>query len=191
MFGDEYTTRNQVTPELVKKRSKTLAAIIKPLAPASILEVGCNIGINLISILPWMPSPSVVVGVEPNEKARRVAEITGMQVFKVFPDSGQKLHFFDNFFDIVFTCGVLIHCDLSDAEKMAREMLRVARRYVLIMEYFNKQDQEIEYQGLKDLLWKRNWPEHLRSWGYGKQISCGFAGKDQGFDDVHWWVYKK
>lgn len=190
-FGNNYTQRNQINPELIKKRAKTLEIIIKPLTPVSILEVGCNIGINLIACLPFMRPPAVVAGVEPNLKARRIAEITGMQAFRVFPDIGQNLEFFDSFFDLVFTCGVLIHCELSDAEKAAKEMLRVAKKQVLFMEYFNKTDMEMEYQGIKGLLWKRNWPEYFKSWGFGKQISCGFAGKDQGFDDVHWWIYKK
>ena len=190
-FGDEYTQRNRLTPELIQKRTKVLESIIKPLNPASVLEVGCNIGLNMIACLPFMRPPAVISGVEPNLKARRVAEMTGMQAFKVFPDVGQKLEFFDNFFDVVFTCGVLIHCELTDAEKIAKEMLRVARKYVFFMEYFNKVDMEIEYHGIKGLLWKRNWPEHFKDWGYGKQISCGFSGKEQGFDDVHWWVYKK
>ncbi len=190
-FGDEYTKRNLISPELIKKRTKTLSAIIKPLNPASVLEVGCNMGLNLISCLGFLQLPAVVAGVEPNQKARRIAEMSGMQAFKVFPDVGQNLGFFDEFFDLVFTSGVLIHCELSEAEKVAKEMLRVARKYVLFMEYFNKADVEIEYRGVKGLLWKRNWPEHFRTWGFGKQISCGFAGKEQGFDDVHWWVYKK
>lgn len=180
-----------IQPEVLQKRSRTLESIIRPLAPVSILEVGCNVGFNLIACLSFMRPPCVLAGVEPNQKVRRIAEMSGMQAFKVFPDVGQDLQFFDNFFDLVFTCGVLIHCDLPDAEKIAREMLRVARKNILIMEYFNKDDVEVEYRGIKGLLWKRNWPEKLKSWGYGKQVSCGFAGKEQGFDDVHWWVYKK
>ncbi len=190
-FGDNYTKRNFLSPELIKKRSKKFEEIIKPLIPVSLLEVGCNIGLNLIACLSFMRPPAVLAGVEPNQKARRVAEMSGMQAFKIFSDVGQNLNFFDGFFDIVLTCGVLIHCELSDAEKISREMLRVARKYVLFMEYFNKADEEIEYRGIKGLLWKRNWPEHFKNWGFGKQISCGFASKEQGFDDVHWWVYKK
>jgi len=175
----------------MKKRAKVFETILKPFNPVSVLEVGCNIGINLISCLTFMFPPAVVAGVEPNRKARRIAEIVGMQAFKVFEDIGQNLDFYDSYFDVVFSCGVLIHCDLRDAEQVAKEMLRVARKYVLFMEYFNKKDEEVEYRGVKGLLWKRNWPEYFRSWGFGKQVSCGFAGKDKGFDDVHWWVYKK
>ena len=187
-FGDDYTQRNKVSQELIQKRAETLYKIISPLMPVSILEVGCNYGTNLMACLPFMQPPAVMVGVEPNEKARRIAEIGGLNVY---PDCGQDLHFFSDHFDLVFTCGVLIHCELEDAEKIVKEMLRVARRHVLFMEYFNKVDEEIEYRGETGLLWKRNWPEHFRQWGLGKQVSCGFANASQGFDDVHWWVYKK
>ncbi len=190
-FGDEYTKRNPISPELIQKRAKTLENIIKPLAPVSILEVGCNIGLNLIACLSFMRPPAVLAGVEPNLRARRVAEMSGMQIFKVFPDAGQELGFFDSFFDLILTCGVLIHCELGEAEKIVGEMRRVSKKYLLFMEYFNKTDEEIEYQGEKGLLWKRNWPDHFKAWGLSKQISCGFAGKQQGFDDIHWWVYKK
>ncbi len=190
-FGDNYTLRNNITPELIKKRGDILKTIIAPLNPINVLEVGCNIGINLIAMMSFMRPPSVLCGVEPNEKARRIASMSGINVFQVFPDCGQDLQFLDNFFDLVFCCGVLIHCELEEAGKIVKEMQRVSRKHLLFMEYFNKTDEEIEYRGEKGLLWKRNWPDHFKAWGLGKQISCGFAGKQQGFDDVHWWVYKK
>ena len=156
--------------------------------PVGVLEVGCNIGGNMVALLTFMQLPGYVVGVEPNDRARRVAEMSGM---KVFPDIGQDLLFFDNFFDLVFCCGVLIHCDLKEAEKIAHEMYRISKRHILFMEYFSEKDQEVEYRDQKGLLWKRNWPEHFKAWGLGKQVSLGFASKNQGFDDVNWWVYKK
>jgi spore coat polysaccharide biosynthesis protein SpsF len=187
-FGDDYTKRNPLSEALIKKRAEVLRQIIEPLRPVGIIEIGCNMGINLGALLTFLPFPNFVCGVEPNEVARRVAEVSNL---KVFPDCGQNLKFPDEFADMVFTSGVLIHCALGEAEKIVREMRRVSKKYLLFLEYFNKTDEEIEYRGETRLLWKRNWPDHFKAWGLGKQISCGFAGKDQGFDDVHWWVYKK
>lgn len=187
-FGDDYSKRNVLSESLIKKRAEVLKQIIEPLRPVGIIEIGCNMGFNLGAILTFLPFPNFVCGVEPNDRARRVAEISNL---KVFPDCGQNLKFPDEFADILFTCGVLIHCELGEAGKIVREMCRVSKKYLLFMEYFDKADEEIEYHGEGGLLWKRNWPDHFKAWGLRKQISCGFAGKDQGFDDVHWWVYKK
>jgi len=187
-FGDDYTKRSTISESLLKRRAETLKQIIDPLRPMGIVEIGCNIGINLVAISIFLAFPNWVCGVEPNERARRIAEISNM---KVYPDSGQNLKFLDEFADLLFTCGLLIHCELGEAEKIVREMMRVSKKYLLFMEYFNKIDEEIDYQGENGLLWKRNWPEHFKAWGLGKQVSCGFAGKARGFDDVHWWVYKK
>ena len=187
-FGNAYTKRNIPTESLIKGRIEVLKQIIEPLNPMGIIEVGCNIGINLVAIHSFLGFPNWACGVEPNERARRTAEIGNI---KVYPDCGHDLKFVDDFADLVFTVGVLIHCELGEAEKIVREMSRVSKKYLLFMEYFNKVDEEIEYRGETGLLWKRNWPEHFKAWGLGKQISCGFAGKHQGFDDVHWWVYKK
>ncbi len=187
-FGNEYTKRNLLSESLVKKRAGTLKQIIEPLKPLGIIEVGCNLGLNLAALSTFVPFPNFICGVEPNERARRAVELGGM---KVFPDCGQDLRFMDEFADLVFTVGVLIHCQIEEVQKIVGEMRRVSRKYLLFMEYFNKTDEEVEYQGLKGMLWKRNWPEHFKLWDLEKQISCGFAGKDQGFDNVYWWVYKK
>lgn len=187
-FGDDYTKRNVPTESLIKGRIEVLKQIIEPLKPMGIIEIGCNIGINLIAIGTFLRLPNWLCGIEPNERARRIAEIGNL---KVYSDYGHALKFVDKFADLLFTCGVLIHCELGEAEKIVVEMVRVSKKYLLFMEYFNKTDEEIEYRGEKGLLWKRNWPEHFKTWGLNKQISCGFAGKHQGFDDVHWWVYKK
>lgn len=189
-FGNKYTRRSILSPKIIIDRSIAFANILFQLKEVqiSVLEVGCNIGGNLLALKPYFPPPGFIIGVEPNEMARRIAQINDCIVF---PDCGQKMNFMDRFFDLVFTCGVLIHCELSEAEKIVEEMNRVSKRYLMFMEYYEEQDREIPYREETELLWRRPWSEHFKKWGFDKPISSGFLPPEMGFDNVHWWVYER
>jgi SAM-dependent methyltransferase len=195
-FGNDYTRRSLLSYETLVKRSMSFGTIFELLRaeptvkydPASVLEVGCNIGINLLALKPHIFSPGVIVGVEPNEIARRIAILNGVTVF---PDCGQELSFLDGFFDLVFSCGMLIHCELEDAEKIVSEMKRVSSRLLMFLEYFATEDEEIPYRGETNLCWRRPWPTHFEKWGLGVPSFSGVLPIECGFDNVHWWIYKK
>jgi pseudaminic acid biosynthesis-associated methylase len=187
-FGTEYSKRNPVTLEIVEKRGEFFKKVLDKLKPVGILEVGCNVGLNLASIGMIVKVPNYVVGVEPNEPSRRAAEISGL---RVYPDFGQDLKFADESFSLVFTCGVLIHLDESSITKVIREMIRVSRKYLLFIEYYSETDLEVEYHGMKNMLWKRNWPKWLEACGVTKKVDSGVLPRSTGFDNCHWWIYEK
>ncbi len=189
-FGNDYTRRSMLSPDILFKRSIAFGTIFGKLEndPISVLEVGCNIGGNLLALKPHVLPPGVIIGVEPNERARRIAVINGTFVF---PDSGQELNFQDSFFDLVFTCGVLIHCELGEAEKIVWEMKRVSKRLLMFMEYFAETDEEIPYRKETEMLWRRPWPLHFQNWGLGNPIMSGFLTPEEGFDNVTLWIYQK
>jgi hypothetical protein len=109
----------------------------------------------------------------------------------VYPDFGHDLKFLDTFFDVVFTCGVLMHCDIEMAEKIADEMNRVSKRCLMFMEYFGNEDKEIPYREEKEYLWERPWPNYFKKWGFGEPAVYGFLEPDQGFDSINYWIYPK
>ncbi len=189
-FGNDYTRRSLLTPDILFNRSIALGNILAQLKddPTSILEVGCNIGGNLLALKPHIFPPGVIIGVEPCERARRIGLINGLTIFS---DCGQELHFMDNFFDLVFTCGVLIHCQIEEARKIVEEMNRVSKRLLMFMEYWHEEDEEIPYRKEIELLWRRPWDKHFKNWGLGYPILKGFLNKEMGFDNVNFWIYSK
>src|SRR5688572_937792 len=70
-FGNAYVDRNSVDPAMLAARTASWSEILKTVAgapPASILEVGANIGLNLRALRRL--SPAAFYALEPNEKAR-------------------------------------------------------------------------------------------------------------------------
>jgi ubiquinone/menaquinone biosynthesis C-methylase UbiE len=64
-----------------------------------------------------------------------------------------------NFFDLVFTSGVLIHIAPKNLKKAMKEISRVTHKYIFGVEYFSEKCEEIEYRGNKNKLWRNNFPK--------------------------------
>ena len=118
---------------------------------SKILEVGCNVGSQLHA-LQGLGFTSLV-GVDINRQALEVAKknLIGIDVLLA---SAFDLPFKDNYFDLVFTSGVLIHISPKDILQALKEIVRVSKKYILGLEYFNEEYLEVEYRGQKDMLWK-------------------------------------
>ena len=143
-FWDDYTDRQAETDP-----SPTLRQILRPYLPhiRSVLEVGCNRGDNL-GCFP----EAEVEGVEPNEHARLQAQARG---FTVLDAIAQDLPYPDEWFDLVFTAGVLIHIPPPEFDKALAEIHRVSARYVLAVEYHADKPTPVTYRGVPEGIWKR------------------------------------
>ena len=73
--------------------------------------------------------------------------------------SAFDIPFKDNYFDLVFTSGVLIHIAPKNLTKAIKEIIRVSNKYIFGFEYFSEKCEEIEYRGNKNKLWKNNFPK--------------------------------
>jgi len=187
-FGDDYTERNQPDWRL---RLAAFRAMLDDLPVASVLEVGCNRGHNLQAIRHLLGAEAALVGIEPNERARKIANdsVAGAEIL---PGTVGDLPFDDDRFDLVFTAGVLIHVPPAALARSLREICRVSRRFVLAIEYFDEVDTEIEYRGNKDLLWKRDFPRHFRAERRDLTlIRSGYWEQNDGFDRSHWWLFEQ
>lgn len=70
-FGEEYIGRNRVSPEGLRARTRLWAEILQTIQggkPESILEVGANIGGNLMALRQL--TNAELFAVEPNPQAR-------------------------------------------------------------------------------------------------------------------------
>lgn len=159
----------------------------------SYLEVGCNIGRNLdqLSLLDPELRPSAV---EINQKA--LDSVRSKHVLEQsYCGSAQDAGFSSAAFELVFTCGVLIHVPPEDLLDVMAKMYEWSSKYIVIVEYFNRTPVSIEYQGRPNLLFKRDFGALFADNFNVDLVDYGFLwGRiydNAGFDDVTWWLFEK
>lgn len=118
-----------------------------------ILEVGAGIGLQL-ELLRKMGFKNLL-GIEPNQYAIKQAKHIHPEI-DIIRGAAFDLPFKDDYFDMVFTSGVLIHIDPRDLEKATREIVRASKRYIWGLEYYAPKLADIEYRGRRGFLWKRD-----------------------------------
>lgn len=194
-FGDEYAERNALDPAALRSRLAMWARVLAPLAgrePASVLEVGANIGINLAALRHLLPS--TLYALEPNDKARRRLIETGIvPAERAIGGGAQAIELGDGSVDLVFTSGVLIHIAPDHLDAACAEMHRISKRYIACIEYFADQPTEVPYRGHSGKLFKRDfgalWLDRfptLRLVDYGF-----FWRRVTGLDNLTWWLFEK
>ena len=168
-FGKQYTDRNFMTPEgadaLCQKnygitRTELDREFLRqiPLG-AKILEVGCNIG-NQLLLLQRLGF-SNLYGVDAQAYAVDLAcsRTTGINLARA---SAFDLPYEDGEFDLVFTSGVLIHIAPGDLHRAMSEIHRCAKAYIWGFEYYSSSPTEVTYRGHSSLLWKMDYAQrHL------------------------------
>lgn len=194
-FGDSYTDRNSSEAEHLRARVAMWAPIMNCLTgspPASILEVGANIGNNLRALRQL--TDAEFYALEPNEKARTMLVDGGVVPADNVRDGfAARIDLPDGAVDMAFTSGVLIHVHPDDLEASCREIHRVAARYIVCIEYFADRPEEIEYRGHSERLFKRDFGGFwLDLFPEMETVDYGFAWKRlTGLDNLTWWVFRK
>ncbi len=185
-FGRSYTDRNDFEkPERVTSWQRVLEGV----TPKRVLEVGCNVGWNLV-YLTRVGVPELY-GIEPQpyavERARQRCPDFG-----VLQGTAFDLPFRDGYFDMVFTSGVMIHIGPQDLPLALDEIYRCSRRWIVAIEYDHATEQEIEYRGHAGALWKRDhgkvWQARYPSLREIRTIELGTA---DGYDDCTAHVFEK
>jgi pseudaminic acid biosynthesis-associated methylase len=162
IFGEDYTDRNPVMPGETDRlydeklygisRTEMNEKFIGDLdRSVRILEVGCNVGAQLL-ILQKMGF-SNLYGIEIQDYAVELAKSKAGRI-NIIRGSVLAIPFKGSFFDLVFTSGVLIHISPDDIRDALKEIRRCASRYIWGFEYYSDEYTEISYRGEKDLLWK-------------------------------------
>jgi len=165
-FGKEYTLRNLKTLKEIDKlylenfgitRTKLNREFIGNLNRSiKILEVGANVGIQL-AFLQKMGFKNLC-GIEINRKAIELSKSFTKNI-EIIQGMAQDNPFKDNYFDLVFTSGLLIHIPSSKIEKVMAEIHRVAKKYIWGFEYSADKYTMVLYRGKKNMLWKTNFPQ--------------------------------
>ena len=162
-FGNSYLKRNSFTLKELDElylhnygisRSKLNSEFLGPLDRSSrILEIGCNIG-NQLKLLQVMGFRDLW-GIDILDEAIDVAKQNTNKI-NIIKSSAFDIPFKDNFFDIVYTSGVLIHIHPRKLDLVIDRMFHLTRKYIWCFEYYSETNVELEYRGKKGLLWKND-----------------------------------
>jgi pseudaminic acid biosynthesis-associated methylase len=194
-FGDSYVNRNEAAAWKIPQGKEAFRRILGNLEVDSILEVGSNIGLNLIFINELFQGGKKLYAVEPNKKAvERLKSQEDVKLAGVWNCDAFNLPLADGEIDLVFTSGVLIHLAPDDLGRATDEIVRVARKYVLCIEYFSHQPVEAPYRGHQGLLFKRDFGGfYLDRYPQLRWIDYGFLWQREFriFDNLNWWLFEK
>lgn len=165
-FGKEYTDRNNLSLEELEKlykenygftRTELNALFLDKIDRSKkILEIGSNIGMQLLCLQKM--GFKNLYGIEPQEYAVQLTKDRTINI-NIIKGDAFDVPFKDEFFDIVFTSGVLIHIHKQNIKKAIREIYRCSNKYIWGFEYYADKYTEIPYRGQKNLLWKANFPK--------------------------------
>ena len=186
-FGDAYTERNALA---ARGRLPFWTELLSAFPVTRVLEVGCNVGANLSNIAKLIP-PRDVYGVEINESALQRLRAVAPEINPVW-GRALELPFRDGFFDLVFTCGVLIHQPPDALPSIMAEIVRCSRRFVLCAEYFAETLTEVPYRDQPGALYKMDFGAiYQQRFPHLELRRKGFLSKAQGWDDVTFWLFEK
>jgi pseudaminic acid biosynthesis-associated methylase len=194
-FGDDYIARNEADQKRHRALIAFWAKIMEHTAadPAtSLLEVGPNIGNNLRALRHL--SNAEFFAVEPNSGARqRLVEDEVLPPENIRDGFASSINFPTGSVDLAFTSGVMIHIHPDDLKASCAEIHRVSRRYIVCVEYFADQPEEINYRGHSERLFKRDFGTFwLEAFPDLSVVDYGFNWKQvNGLDNLNWWVFRK
>ncbi len=188
-FGNQYIERNSDTALFEKRKSFFKSLLKRHSDVKSILEIGCNIGGNLRILHTLNPSLKLT-GIEPNKKAAHRAQQE--LPFAAIVEKSSLDITWQKKFDLVFTCGVLIHIADNELQETIHTMYNASKKYLLSIEYYARQKETILYRGLSDALFKRPYDqEYLQLYPPLQILEQGFLDKENGFDASTFWLFGK
>ncbi len=192
-FGDEYRERCALKPELVAARTACMARMLRKAAPVgSALEIGCNIGLNLVAlknVSPGTDLSAIEINAESAKQANAlgIADVETASVLDYTPPET---------FDLTMICGVLIHLNPEVLPQVYDVLFNASNKHILLFEYYNPTPVEVNYRGHEGRLFKRDWAGEMLDRFKGQ-----LALKDYGFfyhrdpiswsDDGTWFLLEK
>ena len=162
-FGEGYLERNVYNPKELNTfyqnrygatKDKLNEDFLKDIPKdAKILEVGTNIGNQLLHL--QSQGFTNLYGIEIQDRAINYAKHRTDNL-NIIKGDALDIPFKDNYFDVVFTHGVLIHISPENINKVIDEIYRVSGSYIWGLEYYADKYTDLEYHGQKNIMWKTN-----------------------------------
>ena len=190
-FGADYIERNRGT-NLIASNTELFRKVLEATdGVGSVLELGCNIGNNLMALRTLLPDADLH-GVEINTQAAAEVEKWGgatVEVASILEYQAQRG------FDLTFTKGVLIHINPDRVRDVYSALVESSNRYVMVCEYYNPTPVEVSYRGHEQALFKRDFAgEILDAFPELSLVDYGFTyHRDPQFplDDSTWFLMEK
>ncbi len=163
-FGREYTDRNTLDLEEMNRlwsanyglsRRDVNRLFLRDIPKdASFLEVGCNVGNQLLQLQELGYTNLSAVEVQPY--AVEIAQ-SRLEDVSIRQGSALSLPYESDSFDVVFTSGVLIHIAPQDLPRAMEEIHRCTKTYIWGAEYYAPDVERVNYRGHDGLLWKMDY----------------------------------
>jgi pseudaminic acid biosynthesis-associated methylase len=190
-FGNNYIQRNQ-GEELITSNSVLFGHILRSTSNVkSIVELGCNIGLNLQS-LNRINNNFELCGYEINKTAAQIAR--DLHIAKIVDGTILDVIETDTKYDISFTKGVLIHINPEKLHRVYENLYNLSKKYIVVCEYYNPNPVVVKYRGNEDKLFKRDFAGELIDKYNLKLLDYGFTyHRDNYFpqDDSTWFLLEK
>ncbi len=190
-FGEKYIDRN-IDLALLSSNISFFSKVLSTMGGVkSILELGCNAGMNLKAIKN-LNKDIALTGVDINKKA--LSEVDKWGGATTIVSSILDLNV-EAKYDLTFTKGVMIHINPEFLEIVYSNLYDLSKKYILVAEYYNPKPVSIDYHGYQDRLFKRDFAgEMLDKYSNLSLIDYGFLyHRDPVFpqDDINWFLLRK
>lgn len=191
-FGDAYLQRNQGSELLARKTAHFVRMLNRCERVDGILELGCNIGLNLVALRTLFPN-AALHGLEINAKAAAAAQeavptATIVNGSILAPPPLTPV-------DLTMTIGVLIHLNPDALPDAYDTLFHASTKHILVCEYYNPSPVTVPYRGHSERLYKRDFAGELMDRHPSLQlVDYGFLyRRDPLFpaDDTNWFLLRK
>ncbi len=120
------------------ERAELIEAVASQIPFDSLLEVACSSGQNFFTLAPMFPNVEFA-GIDRDKKAvdegRLLLEKNNISNVKLTVTDARDLSMFkENSFDVVMSCAFMLYIWPDDVEPVLKEMFRVAKRKIIVME---------------------------------------------------------
>jgi len=160
----KYTSRNPLVQFLLRRFLKDVGSIIQPLAPTSVLDVGCGEGFVTTHLRDQLGDANKITYLGIDESVRALELATRLNPHEVFACAQiSRLALREESFDLVICLEVLEH--LPDPVSALTELRRVSSRYCLLSVPHEPLFQIGNFLRGKYIDQWGNHPEHVNHWG--------------------------
>jgi len=190
-FGNKYINRHFIKNRISSRKYFFKKILNKHKSIKTILEFGCNQGINLRAIN-LINKKFKLTGVDINKQAiiklnewgKSASHVSSISKF----NSNKK-------FDLTFVKGLLVHINPNDLKKIYQKLYQYSKKFILIAEYYNPSPVKVKYRGYKNKLFKRDFAsEMLKKYKDLILVDYGFhyhGDTTESGDDDNWFLLKK
>jgi ubiquinone/menaquinone biosynthesis C-methylase UbiE len=135
------TFHNEEYQKRIFSQHEWLVEKVNKLNVQNVLEVGCGFGRNLELLSMAIDHPIEISGADISKQMlRQAGKIPNIDKNNLHQASAGRQPFDDMTFDLVFTHGLLMHIEPKNLAETLREICRVSRKYVIIIEQINAGD---------------------------------------------------